>query len=111
MSVSIQPLFEPATLTNAAAVYATAQGPTRIDKLTCTNTDTAGHTVTIYWVPSGGSPGTGNIITPPRALQPGESWDVAQFIGHVLALGDTIQAKASANSVVNFFGSGTVLTT
>lgn len=110
MSVTIGPLFEPVQIAAAATVYATAIGPTRVDAMSCTNTDTVGHTVTIYWVPSSGAAGTANAIAYLRRLQPSESWIVSQFINQVLASGDQVAAICDTAAKVNFFASGTVLT-
>lgn len=110
MSAVIQPLFEPTQLTASAATYFTAQAPTRIDKMTVANPDTAvGYNVTIYWVPAGGGAGVANAIVSTRRLQPGETWDVFPFIGHVLGVGDLIDAVASTAAKINFFASGTVV--
>lgn len=109
MSVTIQPLFEPVQLAAAATNYFVAGSPTRIDKMTVANPDSANsYTVTIYWVPQSGAAGVANAIVTTRRLQPLETWDVYPMIGQVLNVGDAISALASTAAKVNFFASGTV---
>lgn len=108
MSVKILPLFEPVQLTGSAAIYFTAQVPTRIDKLTLANpSSTTAYTATLYLVPSGGSPSAANAIVTARPVQPLETWDVWSAIGQVLATGDTLQALASTAAALNMFAAGT----
>ena len=72
------------------------------------NTDTVPRVVTIYRVPSGGSPGTTNIVVASTAGRVLNGQDVIfnALAGMVLNPGDTIQALADAANVVNFFMSG-----
>ena len=111
MAISPGPLFEPLQLLSGAAIYYVASANTRIDKLTVANQDINPRQVQIYWVPSGGSLSTpGAIIIPTFDLQPAESRDLWQFIGHILGVGDGIGASCDDSGVVNFFGSGTQIT-
>jgi hypothetical protein len=110
VAFSIQPLWAPAQLTNAAVAYYTAAARTQIDKITVHNPSTTTiYTATIYWVPSGGAAGTANLMENARPVLPQESWDVFSLIGHTLAIGDAIWALASTTLVLNFFGSGLVM--
>lgn len=109
MAVQIQPLFEPVQLASAPTSYFTALVNTRIDKMTLTNVDAAVHMATLYWVPAGATPGAANIIVDAQRIGASKSWDAWYFIGHVLGVGDTIQAMADAAAVLNFFASGTAL--
>lgn len=109
MAVNIQPLIEVLPLTNAVATYFTAQVPTRIDKMTVANPTAGAATVTIHWVPNGGSAADNNALVKTRSVQSLESWDVWPFIGQVLAVGDTIQAVASAGATINLAASGTTV--
>lgn len=110
MAFIIQPLFEPVRLTNVAAVYFTATARTQIQKLTISNPSaTTGYTATVYWVPSGGAAGITNAIETTRTVLPLEAWDVFSLIGHTLGIGDAIEALASTTLVLNFFGSGLVM--
>lgn len=109
-TITLLPLFEPLQLAAAASPLFTAIAPTRVDKLTVTNTDAAARTVSFYWVPGGGTFGAANLLVSARPLQVGESWDVQPFMGHVLAVGDQLFGLASAAGVVNVFGSGVQVT-
>ena len=109
MAVNIQPLIEVVPLTNATATYFTAQVPTRIDKMTVANPTGGAATVSIYWVPQSGTAGDSNVLVKTRPVQSLESWDVWPFIGQVLAVGDTIQAVASAGATINLAASGTTV--
>lgn len=110
MAFLIQPLFEPVRLTNAAAVYYLAAARTQIQKLTVANpSPTVTYTATIYWVPSGAGPTSSNAIETTRTVLPLETWDVFSLIGHTLGIGDSIEALASTTNVLNFFGSGLVM--
>lgn len=108
MSVTIQPLIQSQTLTNAFANYFTAGGYTRVDAMTLYNpVGNAAEVVTIEWVPSGGATGTPSMIASHNCL-PGESFMVYAMIGQTLAPGDRIYAKGAAGGLVNLFASGTV---
>lgn len=113
MAITPNPLFPPTQLLPGPHTYFVAPVVTRIDKLTVANTDTGNaRTVTLYWVPSGSTlSDAAAVIIPAFPLQPSESRDLWQFIGHVLAIGDMIGAGCDDGGVVNFFGSGTGVTT
>ncbi len=105
-TITLLPLFEPLQLASAASPLFTATAPIRIDKLTVTNTDTAAHTVSFYWVSAGGAFSVANLLVAARPLQVNESWDAQPFMGHVLSEGDQLFGMASVGGVVNCFGSG-----
>lgn len=108
MSVTIQPLIQSQTLTNAFVNLFTASGYTRIDAMTLFNpVGNAAEVVTIEWVPNGGSPATASMISSHNCLG-GETFVVYGMIGQTLAPGDKIYAKGAAGSLVNLFASGTV---
>lgn len=110
MAFTIQPLFEPVRLTNVAVAYYTATARTQIQKLTISNPSAVtAYTATVYWVASTGAPTSLNAIETTRTILPLETWDVFSLIGHTLAAGDSIQALASTTNVLNFFGSGLVM--
>lgn len=76
------------------------------------NTDTVPRQMTIYRVPSGGSPGTNNILVSGQGgrVMNGQSVVVDVLAGMSLAAGDTIQGLADAGSVINFSMSGYINT-
>lgn len=110
MAVTITPLIEPTQLGAVTASYYRANVPTRIDKMTLANPTATPRSVTIFWVPSGGAADGTNTIIFQRFLNAGETWDVSPMIGHTLAIGDTIQALASAAAAVVIAASGTQVT-
>lgn len=71
-----------------------------IDKLTAYNSDTAARTITVNLVPSAGSAATANI-TVVKNLLAGETYTFPEIVGHYLAAGDFLSAKASTAAVVN----------
>lgn len=94
-------------LTNAAATYYTSSGVrTRIDALTLTNTDTVGHTFSVWLVPSAGTADNTNIVVKARTIAAGGSTRLLEAIGHVMEVGGTLQASADAGSVVTLVASG-----
>ena len=114
MPVTLAPLFEPTQIANATTTYYTATNPTQIDKMTLVNSDNAAaHWASIYLVPSGGAAGAANRILlgnlPGKLLQPGESFDVTNAMGHILNPGDFIAAIADTAAKVTFFASGRVV--
>lgn len=106
MSVVLKPLFESTVLTTADATYFTAPVPTQVTKATVTNPTGGAATITINLVPSGGAVATGNVLVSARSVQAGETWDITPLVGVILATGDIISAKASANTTLNFAASG-----
>lgn len=103
----------PATqLPNAVAVLYTSPlaTTTRLEKVTYQNTSGAAHTVTLYLVPTGASPGTANVITNTQAVGAKQTLNDVNVPGHYLNAGDSIQAFADTAAVVNIFVGGTQLT-
>lgn len=96
------------TLTTSAVAYATATGTATliIKKAVFTNIDTVARTITVYLVPSGGSAGAGNTFISALSLSAGQTFDATSLGNMVLTPGATLQALASAGSVVNCFISG-----
>lgn len=64
------------------------------------NTDSVARTITVYFVPSGGSPAVANTVVSARSLAAGETW--AMSLSSNLAAGDTVRGLASAASVVSY---------
>ncbi len=107
MATFITPLFSP-TLIPAVdtLMYTSEDCRTGIDKLTVSNPNAVAYNITVYWVPEGDSPGVANTIIPTVAIQPGQSVDLWQFIGHTIGIDDMIYAKASVADKLVLFGSG-----
>lgn len=99
------------TQLTASAVVMYTQGANSVGQVlraVLYNTDTSARQVTIYRVPSGGSPGTTNIVLSGQGgrVMAGQDMVVNVLAGMTLNAGDTIQALADSASVVNFTMSG-----
>lgn len=108
MSVTATPLFQaqfaPASTTN---VYTSpSQTTTIIDKFTATNITGSSVALTIYIVPSGGSPAASNAILDSFSVTANTTMNLDQYLRHVLAPGDYIAALAATGSAVVIRGSG-----
>jgi len=111
MSANPSVLVSGVVLTGSAAVYAT--GPTgkktTVKSASVTNTTAGVVALTVYRVPSGGSPAAGNTIISGRNLAVGETYNCPELINKVLEPGDTLQAfglglsfdVSGAQSVIN----------
>lgn len=95
-----------AQLTTSAAIYYTAPTGTTstINNLSLTNTSVSPVTVTLYRVPSAGSPGAANTILSAFSLAAGQTYVPPQAIGLQLEAGMTLQALASAGTAVTIAG-------
>jgi len=99
-------LANPIVLTATPSVFYTcpANIATIVSSLSVANSSANTATFSIYFVPSGGSPGLSNVIIPSGSL-PGFS--LANFsLGQVMTAGDKIYAEASVANVLTLHGSG-----
>lgn len=106
--MSVKPVsLTPAQLTTSVATYYTvgANKNAIVKNMTVCNSTGTARTFTIHRVPSGGTAGVTNIVVSARPIAAGETQSVWEFIGKVLAVGDTIQALADANTAVTLDGS------
>jgi len=95
--VSIAPL---ALTTSAQTAYLARAGTTTtIANLSLTNTNATPTTVTLYNVPTGGSPVAGNEFMAAFSLSAGQTYVPPAAIGLTLASGSSLQALASATGV------------
>lgn len=113
--MSINPAVLQPAIVLTTGVVAVVTGPVNgqaiIKQKVFTNTTAGAVTITVYRVPNGGTPGTGNIIIAARSIGPAPGTDLAPELANaVLNAGDTIQAEASAGTAINFFASGFVIT-
>jgi len=108
MATIVRKIVHGSLLTNVVASYYVAPPNTkcRVAKLTCTNTDTTAHTVTIHLVVLAGSPTVANMVTSAHALAPLETWEAFECEGHVLEAGGSLQAFADVGALVNIQGTG-----
>jgi hypothetical protein len=98
-----------AQLTGSVATYITGapNGQTIIKNAVISNTTTLAATVTIYRVPTGGSPLATNVVVYQRSVGalPG-TYLAPELINMTLNPGDTIQCVAGTASAPNFTASG-----
>ena len=90
-----------------SALYASPAGIyTQIVKLTCVNSDTATHQITVYLVPATGSASNANVTTLVQAVQPNQVFNSPNEYAHVLNPGDQIVGYADTAGKVNIRVSG-----
>lgn len=108
MAVTPKVLIAPAQLTVSAATYYTvpANTTTIIKKLTFTNTSGTARTVTVYFIPSGGSASDTNTLTKTQSIPATSVWECYEAEGHTLGAGDFIQALADGATAVSVRASG-----
>ena len=99
------------TLTNVTATYYTVPATTKqtvITNMSFLNTDSVARTVTVYFVPSGGTAGDTNARFKAMSVQPSSAGDPPPFfnLGIVMTAGETIQAKADTGAVVHIMANG-----
>lgn len=102
LGVSISSLLANSTLTGSVVPYVTSprNGSNTITSAVLTNSTGGAITVNVYNVPSGGSPGVGNIVISARSIAAGTSYACPELVGLVLKLGATLQASGSGLSFV-----------
>jgi hypothetical protein len=95
-----------AQLTTAAVTYYTAPAGTvgTINNLSFTNTSGSPQAVTMYRVPSGGSPSAANQFSAPYTIPVGQTYVPPAAIGLQLDAGMTLQVLAAANTAVTIMG-------
>ena len=92
---------------SVATLYASqANGTAIVKRAVFTNTDTVTHKITVYRVPSGGTPGASNILINALAVSAGQAYVSPELSSMVLIGGDSIQAFADTASKVNAVISG-----
>lgn len=77
-----------------------------IKRAVFTNTSTDPQTITVYVVRNGDSPDATNIVIDARAISAGDTDLAPELANLVLGGGDSVQALASLNAVVNATASG-----
>ncbi|MDN7825095.1 hypothetical protein QZN01_20800 [Burkholderia cenocepacia] len=85
----------------AAPLYTAPAGTTTtIANLSFTNTSGVPVSVTVYNVPSGGTPGVSNELVSAYSIAAGQTYVPPQSIGLNLSAGSTLQALAGTAGVV-----------
>lgn len=95
-----------AALTTSAVAYYTVPTATTatVNNLSFTNTSGSPVSVTLYRVPSSGSPLAANTILSAFSLAAGQTYVPPQAIGLQMSTGMTLQALASTGAVVSIVG-------
>lgn len=116
MTLTPVKLFAPSQLPNSAPAGGQYTSPgnvsTIIKKLTFTPTSASAIAVTVYLVPSGGSPANGNVIAYQIVVQaaPSRAVELTEAEGQVLNPGDYIAAFAGTANTVTMQGAGIQVT-
>lgn len=101
-------------LPNAVASQGGPTTPARwwIKRAVFANSDSATHSITVYHVPSGGSPGVSNIIISGFVLavagSPGATYVASELTDQIFKPGDTLQCFSDTANKVNVIVSGFV---
>lgn len=103
MASPITAIIEGQFLSGAAALlYVSPTGVySQIVKLSCVNSDSASHVVTIYLVPAGGTAGNANVVTNAQPILPKQTFNSPNEYAHVLNPGDAIWGFADVAGKVN----------
>lgn len=92
----------------AAIMMAPATGLTVLGNVTFSNDNSAGETISVYLVRSGGAPGPANLKIVAQFLAIGEAWVSPELAGMVLNLGDALYGFSTHGSVVAYTVNGAV---
>lgn len=116
MNIQIGNLLEMTSVaSSAAALYTNSSGQNALlQKVTFTNNGAAAVTLTVWWVPNGGSRGNGNMIVNSVSIAPkGPTNDgvYEAFVleGHTLQAGDALHAVAGSANAINAAISGALV--
>lgn len=108
--MSIQPVALQPGLQLTASSQTLYQAPAAVSaivkRVTFTNIDTAVRTITVYRVPSAGSPGATNTIISAYPISAGQDYSPVCLSGLVLGPGESLRALADVTLKVNAFASG-----
>jgi hypothetical protein len=108
MTIKATPLWPSTQLgTSAGALYTSSvNGTAVIKQAVFTNTDTTTRTLTVYIVPSSGSPTTANILIDALPLSAGQAYVSPELSNQVIASGSSVQALCDVANKINSIGSG-----
>lgn len=100
MAINSKPLIDAKIMEAAQTTQYTAVNCTAIiDKFTATNYSGANATISVYLVPSGGSPGTSNGTILTRQIGPNEAYTFPALTGQILKSGDYISTTGTATAL------------
>ena len=110
MATSPTHLAGPTTIGSSTSILFQAVAVTWIHKITLLNYSGAVRSVSLYFVPSGQTPITGNLVVQDKQLNIGEAWEAWMLEGHVLGVDDTIRGVADAGNAISILLSGSLFT-
>lgn len=100
-----KPINAAALTTSAVAYYTVPAGTiSTIANVSFTNTSASPVAITVYNVPSAGSPAVSNQLVSAFSVAAGQTYVPPQAIGLQLAAGSSLQALAATGAVVNIQG-------
>lgn len=111
MAVTLTTLISPtAYLANSQTTqYTSTNVKTRIDKFTVTNVSASAVTFALNAVPSGGTASDLNIVIKGKTIQPNETYNCPEIVGHVLEAGGFLSTLAGTASALACRATGTVI--
>lgn len=90
------------------AYYTSGTGvTTRIDSMSVANPTSSAVALTVFLVPSGGSPANSTMLISARGINVGQTYQCPEMIGKVLKPGDQIVALASSAASLTVSAAGT----
>ena len=98
------------TATAAAIITCAANTQVIVKRAVFTNVTAGAITITVYRVPSAGTPGATNTLIGDYSISANTSYVSPELANMVLNPGDTVQALASAATSINAFASGLITT-
>ena len=102
MTTTAKPLLSAKYAENTTTTQYTAPTGTRtiVDKFTGTNSSGSPATLSVYFVPSGGSAGVSNAVTVTKTLAASEVYTFPELVGQILGPGEFIATLAGTASAI-----------
>lgn len=113
LATDISTLIAPKFAENVATQQYISTAPairTVIDVFTASNGTGGAATLAVYLVPSGGSPGAGNLVIPARSVAAGAVERFVELTGKTLETGDAIWTTANTASALVIGSTGRRIT-
>jgi hypothetical protein len=107
MAITVRTLVAPVQMAATQTTQYTATAVRAIiDKATVTNTDSVARTFGVNLVQVAGSAAASNLIIDTKTVQPDETYNCPELVGHVLEPGAFISTIASAATALTLRVSG-----
>ena len=107
MTVTVRPII-PAKIAEAVQTtqYTAVGVSTIIDKFTATNYSAVAAVISVNLVNPAGSASTANLVVQTKTLQPTETYNFPELVGHILPPGGFISTLAGTATSINIRASG-----